>query len=125
MVEAALVLIVDDVQENRELYVMCFSRAGLRVEEAHDGAEALAKIAKLKPDLVVMDLSMPNMDGWEATRLIKSSPLTKDVIVIVVTGHARPQDFRRAKGAGADEIYTKPCQPAELVSRAQALLANR
>ena len=116
------VLVVDDVEDNRELYGVYFTFAGFRVAQAADGEEALARVAKEKPDLVIMDLSMPRMDGWEATRLIKSNPRTKSVIVIVVTGHATPHDLDRAKAAGADEVLTKPCVPEALLARARALL---
>lgn len=122
---SAFVLVVDDLEDNRDLYAVYFKFAGCRVEQAADGEEALAIVARDKPDVIIMDLSMPRMDGWEATRLIKSNPRTKDVVVIVVTGHASPHDLQRAKAAGADEVMTKPCSPDLLLARARQLLGNR
>jgi two-component system cell cycle response regulator DivK len=117
--------VVDDLEDNRHLYATYFAYAGFRVAVAEDGEEALARVAKEKPDLIVMDLSMPRMDGWEATRLIKSNPRTKDIIVVVVTGHATTDDLHRARAAGADAICTKPCLPQDLLAEARTLLAKR
>lgn len=117
-------LVVDDVEDNRELYATFLQYAGYRVDQASDGEEALSKIARALPDLVLMDLSMPNLDGWEATRLIKSNPRTKAVIVLVVTGFAMRRDLERARAAGADDVCTKPCLPKDLVGRVEALLAR-
>lgn len=118
------VLVVDDVEDNRELYATFFRYAGYRVDQASDGEQALSKIAHDPPDLVIMDLSMPNLDGWEATRLIKSNPRTKAIFVLVVTGFAMRRDLERALAAGADEVCTKPCLPKDLVARVDALLAR-
>jgi two-component system, cell cycle response regulator DivK len=119
------VLVVDDVEDNRELYATFFTYAGYRAEQASDGEEALSKIARERPDVVLMDLSMPNVDGWEATRLIKSNPRTKGIIVVVVTGFATRDDLDRARAAGADDVCTKPCLPKDLVARVAKLLAGK
>lgn len=119
------VLVVDDVADNRELYATFLEYAGFRAEQASDGEEALSKIARDPPDVVLMDLSMPNLDGWEATRRIKSNPRTKGIIVLVVTGFAMRNDLDRARAAGADDVCTKPCLPKDLVARVEALLARR
>lgn len=119
------VLVVDDVEDNRELYASYFTYAGFRVDQAADGEEALSKIARDQPDLVIMDLSMPRMDGWEATRLIKSNPRTKAIIVVVVSGFATRTDLDRARAAGADDVCTKPCSPKDLLARVEKLLAER
>jgi len=118
------VLIVDDVADNRELYAMSFEAAGYTVELAADGHEALEKIAACPPDVVVSDLSMPNLDGWETTQRIKSSPATRHILVVVVTGHATPEDLARARASGADEVCTKPCLPADLLAKVKSLLAR-
>lgn len=119
------VLVVDDVEDNRELYATFFEYAGYRVDQAADGEEALSKIARDQPDVVLMDLSMPTLDGWEATRLIKSNPRTNAIIVLVVTGFAMRNDLDRARAAGADDVCTKPCLPKDLVARVESLLARR
>ncbi|MBX3208572.1 MAG: response regulator [Labilithrix sp.] len=112
---AASVLIVDDVEDNRDLYATYFEHSGFDADQACDGEEALAKIAKAPPDVVIMDLSMPKLDGWEATRLIKSNPRTTHVIVIVVTGNSTPANVEAARAAGADDVCTKPCLPRDLL----------
>ncbi|MBX3189902.1 MAG: response regulator [Labilithrix sp.] len=117
------IVIADDVEDNRQLYAAYFAYAGLRVAEAADGREVLAIVAKEPPDLIVMDLAMPRVDGWEATRLIKSRARTKGIIVLVLTGHAtQDEDFARARAAGADEICTKPCLPKDLLAKVLTLL---
>jgi len=121
---APLVLIVDDYQDNREMYSQFLAFAGLRVAEAADGREALAKTAELMPDLVVMDLSLPGMDGWEATRAIKSDPRTKHVRVLALTGHALDGASKSAIEAGCDAFLTKPCLPEDLHGEIQRMLAR-
>ena len=116
------VVVVDDVEDNRDVYAVYFEHAGFEVAQACNGEEALASVARQKPDAVVMDLSMPGLDGWETTRLIKSNPRTKDVVVIVVTGLATVDDTQRARAAGADEVCTKPCLPDALLAKLKTLL---
>lgn len=119
------VLVVDDVEDNRDLYATYFEHSGFRTAQATDGEEALAKIAKEPPDVVIMDLSMPNLDGWEATRLIKSNPRTRHMVVIVVTGNATDANLTAARAAGADDVCTKPCLPRVLLARVEEHLATR
>ena len=109
------VLVVDDVEDNRDLYAMFFEHAGFQTDQACDGEAALAMVERRTPDAVIMDLTMPRLDGWETTRLIKSNPKTSDVVVIVVTGSASTTHLERARAAGADEICTKPCRPRSLL----------
>ncbi|MBX3264264.1 MAG: response regulator, partial [Labilithrix sp.] len=90
-----------------------------------DGEEALAKIAKQPPDVVIMDLSMPKLDGWEATRLIKSNPRTTHVLVVVVTGNTTPANLEAARAAGADEVCAKPCLPRDLLDCVRRRLDTR
>lgn len=119
------ILVVDDAEDTRILYASYLSYAGLIVEEANDGEEALALIAKTPPDLVIMDLAMPRMDGWESTRLIKSNPRTQAIRVIVVTSNAMPDQLARARAAGADEVLTKPCLPETLLGSVREVLRRR
>ncbi|HVH46937.1 MAG TPA: response regulator [Labilithrix sp.] len=123
--ETLRVLVVDDVEDNRDLYATYFEHWGFIADQACDGEEALAKIAKRAPDVVIIDLTMPNMDGWEATRLIKSNPRTAHVIVVVVTAAASTTHLDRARAAGADEICMKPCLPKALLEIVQARLSRR
>src|SRR5262245_30113692 len=83
---APLVLVVDDYEDTRRIYSEYLEFAGFRVASATDGAEAIEKARKLTPDVVVMDLGMPGIDGWAATKTIKTDPRTKDIYVMAVTG---------------------------------------
>jgi CheY-like chemotaxis protein len=111
-----LILIVDDVPDNRELYVQYLTHFGYRAAEAGDGQDALAKAAALKPDVIVMDLSLPGMDGWEATRRLKADAATRHIPVIALTGHALSGSDEHARAAGCDAFLTKPCDPEELAA---------
>jgi CheY-like chemotaxis protein len=119
------VLIVDDVEDNREMYAITFASAGYEVDVAIEGQEALAKVKASPPDIVVMDLAMPGLDGWETTRALKAAPHGKDLVVIVVTGHATEEGLERARQSGADDVCTKPCLPHVLLAKATALLEKR
>lgn len=114
---APLVLVVDDFEDNRAMYVEYLSFQGLRVAEAVNGEEAVARAKELRPDVVIMDLSLPVMDGWEATRRIKADPKTKDIKVIALTGHAEPAHAKRALDAGCDDFVAKPCLPEHLLEK--------
>lgn len=120
-----LVLVVDDTEDTRSLYALAFEEAGFRVEQASNGLEALEKIANTKPALVLLDLSMPVMDGWEATRRIKAEPSTADIIVIAVTGHGTQLGHQMAVDAGADFVLAKPCLPDDVLACARHQLALR
>jgi len=122
---APLVLLVDDHQDARDLYSDFFKEAGFRIAEAVDGDHALLKIAALMPSAVVMDLAMPVLDGWEATRRIKEHPKTEHVAVIVLTGQVTPEALARAADAGADVVLAKPCTPEALLAAVKELLADR
>ena len=117
-----LVLIVDDVQDNRTVYVLFLRFSGFRVAEAENGVEALKQAETLLPDVIVMDLSLPVMDGWEATRRLKRDPRTKKIPVIVLTGHALPEHAQAAREAGCDLVITKPCLPDELLNAIRGIL---
>jgi two-component system, cell cycle response regulator DivK len=112
--EAPLVLLVDDVADNRTVYAMWLTAVGFRIVEAANGQEALEAVVRLRPDVVVMDLSLPQMDGWEATRRIKAAPETRALPVIALTGYALADHAQRAREAGCDLVITKPCLPEDL-----------
>lgn len=124
MKHAPLILVVDDFSDNREMYAEYLRFAGFRVEEAANGQEALDRAQANPPDAAVMDLSLPEMDGWEATRRLKSDPRTKHVRVIALTGHALKGHSESAMKAGCDLFVTKPCLPEDLVKHLTGLLGN-
>ncbi len=93
--------------------------------EAVDGLDALTKAAALRPDLIVMDLSLPRLDGWEATRRLKKDPLTSQIPVVALTGHALAGHEEGARNAGCDSFVTKPCIPADLEAEIRRVLAAR
>ena len=120
--QAPLVLVVDDSEDNREVYAQYLSFSGFRVEMAVDGLEAVEKATSLSPDVIVMDLAMPRLDGWEATRRIKGAPATSRIPVIALTGNADSESKRRTQEAGCSGYLTKPCLPDVLVSEIRRLL---
>lgn len=119
-----LVLIVDDYQDAREMYAEHFVSSGFRVAEASSGAEAIEKANELTPDVILMDLSLPGMDGWEATRRLKANRRTKHIPIVALTGHALAGFSESAKKAGCDAFITKPCLPDRLVAEVRRLLES-
>ncbi|MDP9151704.1 MAG: response regulator [Myxococcota bacterium] len=117
-----LVLLVDDFEDNRMMYAEYLSYSGYRVEQAANGEEAVALTKRLQPDVVVMDLSLPVMDGWEATRRLKADETTRHIPVIALTGHALAGHSREAKEAGCEAFLTKPCLPEKLAAAVQKLV---
>ena len=120
-----LVLLVDDYPDNRDIYVQFLTYSGLRVEEAENGHQALDKAFSLRPDVIVMDLSLPGLDGWEATRRLKQDPRTRDIPVIALTGHALAGHSKVAFDAGCDAFITKPCLPERLLDEIRAIVTAR
>ena len=112
--DAPLVLIVDDVDDGREICAEYLQFRGFRVATAADGLEALEKAFDLQPDIILMDLSLPKLDGWEATRRLKQDDRTRDIPVIALTAHALASTHDRAREAGCDSVVTKPVLPKEL-----------
>ena len=101
------ILIVEDVALNRDLLVQLLED-DYRLVIAADGVSALARAGEARPDLVLMDLSLPRMDGWEATRRLKADPALADIPVIVLSAHAMRGDEERARASGCDDFLTKP-----------------
>ena len=122
--EKPLVLLVDDYPDNREAYALYLRFRGYRVEEAEDGHQALDRAFQSLPDLVVMDLSLPGLDGWQATRTLKADPRTRDIPVIALTGHALEGQSESARAAGCDAFITKPCEPNALEAAIRKILDN-
>jgi CheY-like chemotaxis protein len=121
----ALILVVDDFEDNREMYTQYLRFNGYRVAEAVDGVDALTKAAALRPDLIVMDLSLPRLDGWEATRRLKKDPITSHIPVVALTGHALAGHEEGARDAGCDSFVTKPCIPADLEAEIRRVLGAK
>lgn len=120
-----LVLVVDDVDHGREICAEYLEFRGFRVATAVDGAEALDKAFELLPDVILMDLSLPVIDGWEATRRLKKDERTKEIPVIALTAHALASAHESAKEAGCDSVVTKPCLPKDLEAEVRRQLAGR
>lgn len=119
-----LVLVADDFADTREIYAACLRFAGFRVALAADGEEALALATSLAPDVVVMDLAMPKMDGWEATRRLKRQETTRSIPVMAVSGHVEPESRRAARLAGCDAVFAKPMLPQQLIERVRAMVES-
>ena len=120
--EQPLVLVVEDYQDTREMYAAYLQFAGYGVAEAANGVEAVEKAQELVPDIVLMDLALPRMDGWEATRRLKADPRTRHIPVVALTGHALAGHAEGAREAGCDAFVTKPCLPDALVAEIKRLL---
>ena len=118
-----LILVVDDYQDAREMYAEYLQFSGFRVAEARNGNEAVEKAFELRPDLILMDLSLPGKDGWEATRELKSDDRTRHIPVVALTGHALAGASEGAKKAGCDSFVTKPCLPDDLVVEVRRMLS--
>ena len=106
--DGPLILVVDDYDDAREMYRDYLEFAGFRVETARDGREAIEKARALQPDLILMDLSLPVVDGWEATRRLKANAALQHIPIIALTAHAMTGDEAKARAAGCDDYLSKP-----------------
>jgi CheY-like chemotaxis protein len=116
------VLLVDDYPDAREMYSEYLQFSGFDVIEAANGMEALQRAVETSPDIILMDLSLPVMDGWEATRRLKADERTAEIPVVALTGHALAGISEGAKQAGCDAFVTKPCLPEDLVREIRRVL---
>lgn len=121
---AFLVLLVDDLDDSRAMYAEYLVRSGYRVVQAADGAQAVTLARDLLPDLVVMDMALPVLDGWAAVRRLKSDEQTRLIPVVALTGHTAASHVRRAREAGCDAFLIKPCLPSALLAVVRDLLAH-
>jgi CheY-like chemotaxis protein len=119
------ILVVEDNVFNRDLIRRFLEPEGFEVVVAHDGVEGLARAVSDRPDLVLMDMSLPVVDGWEATRRMKADPATASIPVIALTAHAMLGDRERALEAGCDDYDTKPIDIERLLAKIRALLSAR
>ena len=116
------ILLVEDNELNRDMLSRRLIRRGYEVVMAGDGAEALTSAARERPDLILLDMSLPTMDGWEAARRLKADSALRDIPVIALTAHAMSGDRERALDAGCDEFDTKPVEFDRLLSKMEHLL---
>ena len=118
------VLIVEDNELNRDMLSRRLERCGFEVMIAVDGREALAMAPAEMPDVILMDLGLPEIDGWQATTMLKAHPVTRRIPVIALTAHAMPSDRESALKAGCDEFESKPVDLEKLLAKIAALLAK-
>lgn len=119
------ILLVEDNEMNRDMLSRRLGRRGYEVVMAVDGEQGIAMAASEAPALILMDMSLPGVDGWEATRRIKSAPATSGIPVIALTAHAMDGDREKALAAGVDDFDTKPVELERLLGKIEALLGRR
>ena len=120
----AKILLVEDNEMNRDMLSRRLDRKGYEVVIAIDGQQAIDLAASAKPDLILMDMSLPIVDGWEATRRLKADGQTKQIPIIALTAHAMPEDERKAREAGCNDYDTKPIELPRLLEKIAALLGS-
>ncbi len=116
------ILIVEDNEMNRDMLSRRLERKGYEIEIAVDGEEGLSMMRNNKPDLVLMDMGLPVLDGWEATTQAKADPSISEIPIIALTAHAMEEDRQKALGAGADDFDTKPVQLQRLLEKIESNL---
>ena len=117
-----LILIVDDNADAREMYAMSLRHEGFRSAEAVNGRDAIDKARLDRPSLILMDATMPGMDGWEAAKQLKEDAATRDIPLIMLTAHALQEHRERAAEAGADGFLSKPVLPDQLAAEIRRVL---
>ena len=118
------ILIVEDNADNRDIYSTILRHRGYEVAEAATGEDGVQLARDLVPAVILMDVGMPGIDGFEATRQLKAAPATAAIPVLVITAHAMAEDRRRAEEAGADAYLAKPVEPRRVVEEVERLLAR-
>jgi CheY-like chemotaxis protein len=121
----AHILIVEDAPDNRNIAELILRDAGHTVVSVGDGASGILVANSTRPDVILMDLSLPKLDGWEATRRLKSDPATRDIPVVAFTAHALPGDIDRARAVGCSAIIAKPFEIDFFLSEIESLLGGR
>jgi two-component system cell cycle response regulator DivK len=124
-VSGPLILLVEDREDNRVLARKLLERAGFRVVEATDGREALEQVAAQRPDLVLLDMSLPQVDGWTVARTLRQSPEFGNLLIVALTAHAMDGDRERVLEAGCDEFLTKPIEVAKFIPTIRSILERR
>jgi CheY-like chemotaxis protein len=121
----ANILIVEDDEMNRDMLSRRLRKKGFEVQIAMDGVEGVAMAESVRPDLILMDMSLPRLNGWEAAAVIKGNALIRDIPIIALTAHAMESDRQRALGSGCDDYDTKPIDLPHLLEKMDKLLAAR
>ena len=117
-----LVLAVEDQEDNMQILRDLITSAGYEIVEAENGEQALAAVARRRPDLILMDIQLPIMDGYEATRRIKADPALQSIPIIAVTSHALGDGEEKARAAGCDDFVAKPYSPRQLLAKIKEYL---
>jgi len=120
----ARILLVEDNEMNRDMLSRRLERKGHEIAIAVDGQQAIDFATTQKPQLILMDMSLPVIDGWEATRRLKADAQTKSIPIIALTAHAMAEDERKAREAGCDDYDTKPVELPRLLEKIEALLGK-
>jgi CheY-like chemotaxis protein len=118
------IFLVEDNEMNRDMLSRRLERKGYQVAIAVDGGQGISMVKTETPDLILMDMSLPVLDGWEATRQLKASPETRSIPIIALTAHAMAGDREKALEAGCDDYDTKPIEMPRLLSKIEALLPS-
>lgn len=116
------ILMIEDNEDNRDMLARRLRRRGFDVVLAVDGARGVEMALSEMPDLILMDLNMPDLDGWEATRLLKASPDTMHVPIIALTAHELPGNRERLMAMGCADYHTKPVQLSDLLAQIESIL---
>ena len=117
-----LILLIEDHEDNRNIYRTSLEHSGYRVLLASDGREGLRMAREGSPDLILMDISIPHIDGWEVTRILKEEPGTASIPIIALTAHALAEDRARADEVGCDGFLAKPVEPRRVIEVVQGFL---
>jgi len=122
---APTILIVEDNEDNRIVYSTMLRHFGFAVDEAENGAEGILKARTGLPDLILMDIAIPLVDGWEAVQRLKKDPATAGIPIVALTAHAMPADRERAIQVGCDGYLAKPCEPRAVVEEVRRILESK
>ena len=118
------ILVVEDQEDNRQIIRDMLAGTDYEIIEAENGEEALAAVAKQRPDLILMDVQLPIMDGYEAARRIKADPALRSIPIIAVTSYALSGEHEKARAAGCDEYVAKPFSPRQLLAKVRQYLSD-
>jgi len=118
------ILVVEDQEDNRQIIRDLLSATDYEIMEAESGEQALEAVAKQRPDLILMDIQLPGMDGYEATRRIKADPALRSITIIAVTSYALSGEEQKAREAGCDEYVPKPFSPRQLLAKIRQYLPD-
>jgi CheY-like chemotaxis protein len=124
MAEAQRILLVEDNEDNLAVYRAILQYAGYEVLEARDGVAGVEEARSGRPDLILMDISIPKIDGFEATRILKTDPETRGIPIVALTAHAMDEDRERARQVGCDGFLAKPVEPRRVVREIERFLGS-